>query len=49
METRIKEQVPKFVKEHVKDQPKKISIATSNVIKRLSISEYLVKNPVCNE
>ena len=47
METRIKEHVPKCVKEHVKDQPKKMSNATSNAIKRSSISEHLVKNPVC--
>ena len=45
--TIIKEHVPKCVKEHVKDQPKKMSNATSNAIKRSSISEYLVKNPVC--
>ena len=44
---RIKKHVPKSVKEHVKDQLKKMSNAISNVIKRLSISEHLVKNPVC--
>ena len=38
---------PKCVKEHVKDQPKKMSNATSNEIKRSSISQHLVKNPVC--
>ena len=47
LETRIKEHVPKCVKVHVKDQPKKMSIATSNAIYRLSISEYFVKNPIC--
>ena len=39
LETRIKEHVFKCVKEYVKDQPKKMSNATSNAIKRLSISE----------
>ena len=43
----MKEHVPKCVKEHVKNQPKKMSIVTSNAIKRLSISEHLVKNSVC--
>ena len=47
LETRIKEHVPKCVKEHIKDQPKKMSNATSNAIKRSSISEHLVKNPKC--
>ena len=44
-ETEIKEHVPKCVKEYIKDQPKKMSNATSNAIKRSSISEHLVKNP----
>ena len=49
MQTRIKEHVPKCVKDHVKNQPKKISYAFSNAIKRSSISEHLVKNPVCGK
>ena len=44
--TRIKKHVPKCVKKHVKDQPKKISNATSNAIIRSSISEHLVNNSV---
>ena len=39
--------VPKCDKRHVRDQPKKLSNATSNAIKSLTISEHLVKNPVC--
>ena len=42
LETRIKEHVPKCVKDNVKYQPKKMSNA-SNAIKRSSISEHLVK------
>ena len=49
LETRIKEHVPKCVKEYIKDQPKKMGNATSNAIKRSSISEHLVKHPVCGK
>ena len=45
LETRIR-LVPKCVLEHVKHQRKKKSNATSNMIKRSSISEPLMKNPV---
>ena len=38
LETKIKEHVPKCVKEYVKHQPKKTSNATSNAIKRSLIS-----------
>jgi len=47
LETRIKEHVPKCVKDHIKNQPKKMSNATLNATKRSSISEHLVKNPKC--
>ena len=47
LETRIKEHVPKSVKEYIKDQPKKMGNAASNAIKRSSFSEQLVKNLVC--
>ena len=33
--------------EYVKDQPKKMSNRTSNATKSSSISEHIVKNPVC--
>ena len=46
LETRIKERGPKCVKEYVKDQPKKMSNATSNAIKRSLISAHFVKNQV---
>ena len=45
LETRIKEHVWKCVIEHIKNQPKTISIATLNATNRSSISEHLVKNP----
>ena len=47
LERRIKEHVLKCVKEHVKDQPTKMSNATSNAIKRLSISDHLINIHVC--
>ena len=44
LETRIKEHIPKCVSDHISNQPKTISIATSNGMKRSSISEHLIKN-----
>ena len=49
LEIRIKEHNPKFVREHIKYQPKTISIATSNAMNRSSMSEHLVKNPICGK
>ena len=45
----FKEHVLKCVKEYIKDQPKKTGNATSNAIKRSSISEHLVKHLVCGK
>ena len=49
LETRIKEHIPKCVKDHVNNKLKTISIATSNAIKRSSIPEHLLKNPSCGK
>ena len=49
LETRIKEHIPKCVSDHISNQPKTISIATSNAMKRSSISEDLIKNPNCGK
>ena len=49
LETRIKEHVPKCVREHIANQPKTLNAATSNAIKRSSISEHLVNNPLCGK
>ena len=49
LETRIKEHVPKCVREHIKNSPKTTSIATLNAINRSSIAEHLIKNPICGK
>ena len=49
LETRIKEHIPKCVREHINNQPKTISIAILNAINRSSILEQLVKNPICGK
>ena len=49
LKTRIKEHVPKCVREHIKNQPKTISIATLNAMNRSSIAEHLIKNPICGK
>ena len=46
LETRIKKHIQKYVREHTNNQPKTISIATSNAMNRSPISENLIKNPV---
>ena len=47
--TRIKEHVPKCVREHIKNQSKTISIATLNAMNRSSIAEHLIKNLICGK
>ena len=49
LETRIIEHIPKCVSSHISNQPKTISTATSNTLKRSSISELLIKNPNCGK
>ena len=49
LETRIKEHVPKCVREHIKNSPKTTSIATLNAMNRSSIAEHLIKNPICGK
>ena len=49
LETSINEHVPKYLREHIKNQPKTISIATLNPMNRSSIAEYLIKNPICGK
>ena len=46
LETRIKEHIPKCVSDHISNQPKSISIETSNAMKRSSISVHLIKNSI---
>ena len=46
LETRTKEHIPKCIREHINNQPKTISIATSNAMNRSSISEHLIKNTI---
>ena len=42
----IKDHVPKYVKEHIKNQPKTTSIATLNAMNGSSVAESSIKNPV---
>ena len=43
LETRIKEHIPKCMREHIKNQPKTISIATSNAMKRSQYPKFKLK------
>ena len=47
LETRNKEHVSKFVREHIKNQPMTVYIATSNAKNRSLISKHLVENQNC--
>ena len=49
LETRIKEYIPKCVSDHISNQPKTVSIATSNAFIRSSMSEHLIKNLICGK
>ena len=42
-ETRLKKEIFKSLRKHIKNQAKLVSTATLNTINRSSISEYLVK------
>ena len=48
-ETRIKEHIPKCAIDHISNQPKTTSTATSNAMKRSSISEHSIKNANCGK
>ena len=47
LQTRINEQIPKCIKNYIKNPVIPISIATTNAIKRPAIAEPLINNPVC--
>ena len=46
LETRIKEYIPKCVRDYTNNQPKTTGIATSNAMNRSLISEFLNINPI---
>ena len=41
--------IPKCVRDHIKNQPKTISIATLNAMNISSIEEHLIKNLICGK
>ena len=49
LETRTKELISKCVTDYISNQPKTINKATSNAMKRSSISEHLIKNTICEK
>ena len=49
LETRIKEPIPKYVKDQVSNQPNTIIVATLNAMNRSSTSAHLIKNLICGK
>ena len=41
--------IPKCVRDHIKNQPKTISIATLIAMNRSSTADNLIKSPICGK